>query len=151
MRCAWHRWVKILSLANPIFFLQMFSLKKDMFTPKRISPDCPFKSKKRLAMILILTLRCYANCVTWLRGGMHTGDKLSSRMGAQAKRPKGQNIPRQIVPRHKVPGTKYPKKQNVPRAKRPKGQIFPRDKTSYTNTKFSKAHFVSVNWPHILC
>ena len=29
--------------------------KKYVFTPKRISPSCPFKTNQRLAKILILT------------------------------------------------------------------------------------------------
>ena len=40
----------------------------DAFTPKRISPNCPFKSYQRLSQILILTLRC----AVWLRGVRHT-------------------------------------------------------------------------------
>ena len=40
----------------------------DAFTPKRISPNCPFKSYQRLSQILILTPRC----AVWLRGVMHT-------------------------------------------------------------------------------
>ena len=35
----------------------------------------------------------------------------------RTKRPKGQNVPRQNVLRHKVPGTKRQKRQNVPRKK----------------------------------
>ena len=51
-----------------IFFIKFFSLLIDVFTPKSISPDCPFKSNQRLKKISILTLRC----AVWLRGEMHT-------------------------------------------------------------------------------
>ena len=60
-----HRRVKILGLANKNFVLQIFSFMIDLFTPKRISLDCPFKSNQRLTKILILTPRCDA-----LRGAM---------------------------------------------------------------------------------
>ena len=39
-----------------------------VFTAKRISPDCPFKSNQRLTNNSILTLGCAA----WLQGAMHT-------------------------------------------------------------------------------
>ena len=58
LRCALHRGVKILGLANPKKFLEIFSLMIGVFTHKMISPDCPIKSNQRLPKILILTLRC---------------------------------------------------------------------------------------------
>ena len=68
--CAWHRGVKILGLANQNFFLHNFSFMIDVFTPKRISPDCPFKRNQRLTKISILT----PQCAVWLHGGMHTAE-----------------------------------------------------------------------------
>ena len=47
-----------------------FSFVIIMFTPKMISPDCPFKSNQKLWKILILALWC----AVWLRGGMHTAE-----------------------------------------------------------------------------
>ena len=49
----------------------------ELFTPKRISPDCPFKSTPRLLKILILTLRC----AFWHCGVMHTAE-LDSAFGS---------------------------------------------------------------------
>ena len=72
--CAWHRGVKILGLAIQKNFLQMFSFMIDVFTPKRISPDCPFKSNQRLTRISILT----PQCAVWLCGVMHTAELDSS-------------------------------------------------------------------------
>ena len=46
----------------------------DVFTIKRISPDCPFKSNQRLPKISILTPRC----AVWLRGVMHTAESDSA-------------------------------------------------------------------------
>ena len=81
--------VKMLGLANKKMFLQIFSFMIGVFTPKRISPDCPFKSNQRLTKILILTPRCAVwlpgvqfdsgvcilrNFITWLHGGMHTAE-----------------------------------------------------------------------------
>ena len=54
----------------------LFSLMIDVFAPKRISPDCPFKSNWRLTNISILTLQC----AIWLRGVMHTTE-LDSAVG----------------------------------------------------------------------
>ena len=62
-----------------------------VFTPKMISPDCPFKSNQRLPKISILTLRCAfwlpmwctprsltlrydAQHGAWLLGMMHTAE-----------------------------------------------------------------------------
>ena len=50
--------IKILVLADRKIFLQIFSFMIGVFTPKRIAPDCTFKSSQRLTKILILTLRC---------------------------------------------------------------------------------------------
>ena len=64
--------------------------------------------------------------------------------GAQTKRPKGQNVPRQNVLRHKVPRTKRPKD------KMSQGQNVPRDKTSQGKkfyisiSNFSKTDFVRI-------
>ena len=52
------------SLSN----LQIFSFMTDVFTPKRIYPDSPFKTTQRLAKISILT----PWCAVWLPGAMHT-------------------------------------------------------------------------------
>ena len=49
-------------------FLQIFSFMIDVFSPKRIFPDCPFKSNQGLTKISILT----SWCAVWLRGVMHT-------------------------------------------------------------------------------
>ena len=75
-RCAWHREVKILGLAKQNLFLQIFSFMIDMFTPKRISPDCLFKNNQRLTKISILT----PQCAVWLCGVMHTAE-LDSTVG----------------------------------------------------------------------
>ena len=45
-----------------------------MFTPKRISPDCPFKSKRSQVKISIFTLLC-AVC---LCGMLHTAEIVSA-------------------------------------------------------------------------
>ena len=66
--CSSNCGVKILVLANKIFFLQTYSYMIELFTPKRISPECPFKGTQRLVKILILTPRC----AFWLYGVMHT-------------------------------------------------------------------------------
>ena len=73
-QCAWHHGVNILGLANLKNVLQIFSFMIDVFTPKRISLDCPFKSNQRLTKILILTSRCDAHHGAWLRGEMHTAE-----------------------------------------------------------------------------
>ena len=41
-----------------------------MFTPKRISPDCPFKGTQRLIKISLLT----PQCALLLHGVMHTAE-----------------------------------------------------------------------------
>ena len=54
----------------------------ELFTPKRNSPDCPFKGTQRLVKISILTPRCACSLTprydvhrwVWLRGGMHTAE-----------------------------------------------------------------------------
>ena len=74
--CTCHRGIKILGLANQNIFLQIFSFMIDVFTPKRISPDCPFKNNQRLTKISILTLRC----AIWICGEMHTAE-LDSAVG----------------------------------------------------------------------
>ena len=58
---------------------QIFSFMIDVFTPNRISPDCPFKSNQRHMKILIfdsavcsLSLWCDAHRRDWLPGVMHT-------------------------------------------------------------------------------
>ena len=43
----WHLGIKTLNLVNQHFIFQIFSEMTDVFTPKRISPDYPFKSNKR--------------------------------------------------------------------------------------------------------
>ena len=65
------------SLSKSKFFLQIFSLMIDIFTPKRISPHCPFMTNQRFAKILILTARC----AFWLSGMMHTAE-LDSAVGS---------------------------------------------------------------------
>ena len=83
-RCAWHRGVKILFLVNLIFLLQIFSSMIYVFIPKRISPDCPFKSNQRLTKILILTpscsltLQCDAHRGAWLFTMIHSAELDSS-------------------------------------------------------------------------
>ena len=49
---------------------KVFSFMIDVFTPKRISPDCTFKSNQRLSKISILTQRYAA----WLLGVMRTAE-----------------------------------------------------------------------------
>ena len=51
----------------------------DVFTPRRISPDCPFKSNQRQAKISISTSWCavwlcsvHHTAADWLCSGMHT-------------------------------------------------------------------------------
>ena len=61
-RCAWHRGVKILGLANKKNVLHIFSFMIDVFIPKWISPDCPSKSNQRLSKISIMTPQCVAHC-----------------------------------------------------------------------------------------
>ena len=57
-QCAWHSGVKNFGVANQKCVLPIFSFMIDVFTPKRISPDCPFKGNQRLTKISILTPRC---------------------------------------------------------------------------------------------
>ena len=70
--CAWHRGVKILGLTNQIFFLQIFSFIIDLFTPKRISPDCPFKSNQRFSKISILMHTAELDPTVWCTPGSLT-------------------------------------------------------------------------------
>ena len=65
-----HRGVKILVLAKKIFFLKIYSYLIELFTHKRISPDCPFKGTQRLVKNSILTQRC----TFWLCGVMPTAE-----------------------------------------------------------------------------
>ena len=51
-------------LGKSEFFLHIFSFIIDVFTTKRISPDCPFKSNQRISKISILTPRF----TIWHRG-----------------------------------------------------------------------------------
>ena len=67
--------IKILVLENKRS-IQLLSSMMDVFTPKRISRDCPFKSNQRLTNISILTPRC----AIWLRRVMHT-EELDSAEG----------------------------------------------------------------------
>ena len=55
-------------------FLQIFSFMIDVFTPKRISPDCLFKSNHRQVKISILIPRC----AIYLRGMLHTAEIISA-------------------------------------------------------------------------
>ena len=65
---------KILGLANQkLFSLNLFFMI-EMFTPKRISPDCPFKSSQRPPKFSILTPQCDAHCGAWLRGIILTAE-----------------------------------------------------------------------------
>ena len=59
-------------LANQKNVLLMVSFMIDMFTPKKISPDCPLKSNQKLTKISILTLQCDAHRGAWLHSGKHT-------------------------------------------------------------------------------
>ena len=70
--CAWHRGVKILGLTNQIFFLQIFSFIIDLFTPERISPDCPFKSNQRFSKISILMHTAELDPTVWCTPGSLT-------------------------------------------------------------------------------
>ena len=70
--CAWHHRVKILGLANQKIVLQIFSFMIDLFTHKRIFPDCLFKSNERLSKMSILT----PQCAVWLHGLMQTAEFL---------------------------------------------------------------------------
>ena len=54
--------------------LQIFSFMIDVFTHKRISPDCLFKSNYREVKILILILQC----AIYLRGMLHTAEIIST-------------------------------------------------------------------------
>ena len=84
---AWNCKVKILSLANQNVILQIFSSIIDVFTPKRISPFCLFKSNKRPAKFSILT-QCSltprgwrdAHRGAWLHGMMQTMKSDNSKM-----------------------------------------------------------------------
>ena len=70
-RCVWHCRVKKFCSANKFFFfLQIFFFMIFVFTPKRISPDCPFESNQRLSKISILT----PQCAFWLWRVMHTAE-----------------------------------------------------------------------------
>ena len=53
--------LKILCLANQKFVLQIFSFMIDVFTSKRISPDCLFKGNHRQVKISNLIPRCVAH------------------------------------------------------------------------------------------
>ena len=81
------------------------------------------------------SIKCFRARSTGLQGQCH------EKIGAQTKRPKTKRTKEQNVPRHKVPGTKSPKEQNVPGTKRPKGQNVTRYKTSYTNYQIFKNKF----------
>ena len=70
--------------SKPTFILQIFSFMIDVFTPKRISPYCPFNSNKSLTKILILTLRSDAHPGAWLGGGIHTA-KPNSAVGCKPR------------------------------------------------------------------
>ena len=70
--CAWHRGVKILGLTNQIFFLQIFSFIIDLFTPERISPDCPFKRNQRFSKISILMHTAELDPTVWCTPGSLT-------------------------------------------------------------------------------
>ena len=72
--------VKIVGLANPKKFLKIFSFMINVFTSKRISPHCPFKSNYRLTKISILT----PLCAVWICGVMHTA-KLDSAAGCTCR------------------------------------------------------------------
>ena len=69
-------------LCKSKFFLFKFFLSWYVFTPKRISPDCPFKSNQRLSKVSILTPRC----AFWLCCMMHTSELFkNSNISAKSK------------------------------------------------------------------
>ena len=81
LRLKYFKFIKILGLANKNNVLQIFSFMIDVFPPKMIFPDCPFKCNQRLTKILILTPWRYAHrglknlfFITWLRAVMHTAE-----------------------------------------------------------------------------
>ena len=61
---------------NQNFILQILSFVIDVFTPKRISLDCPFKGNQRQVKISILSLRCAVSVC--LRGMLHTAEIVSA-------------------------------------------------------------------------
>ena len=65
-------------LVNQHFMFEIFSFIIDVFTPKRISTDCPFKSNLRqvdfVSTVCSLSLRCDAHHGDWLSGGMQTAE-----------------------------------------------------------------------------
>ena len=77
--CAAQCRVRHFFLINQHFILQIFSFMIDVFTPKRISPDCPFKSNQSQTKILIL------RCTVCLCGVMHTAE-IDSMVGCTQRR-----------------------------------------------------------------
>ena len=71
---------------KPLFILLISSFMIELFTPKRISPDWPFKSNQRLTLQCSVWLRCVMHTTeqydahrgAWLRGGMHTAEFLKN-------------------------------------------------------------------------
>ena len=60
LRCTLYRTLRRqnMFLVNQHVILQIFSFLIDVFTPKRIYPDCPFKCIQRQVKISILTPQC---------------------------------------------------------------------------------------------
>ena len=72
VRKFWLCGVNILGLVNPPFILKISSFMIDVFTRKRISNDCPFKSNQRPENFSILT----PHCAVWLRSMMYIAELL---------------------------------------------------------------------------
>ena len=71
-RCAAHRWDKKFVLINQYFILQILSFMIDVFTPKRISPDCLVNSKWRIWF-------CFRSVsAIYLLGMLHTVEMISA-------------------------------------------------------------------------
>ena len=74
--------MRLCSLVNQHFILNIFYLMRDVFTPKRIPPYCPFQNNQEQVKILVLTAWWDAHRGDWLHRAMHTmqGDWLGGVM-----------------------------------------------------------------------
>ena len=71
-RCAAHRGNQKFCIVNQHFLLLIFSFMIYVFTPKRISPDCLFKSNNRQVIRF-----CFRG-VQYFRGMLHTAEIISA-------------------------------------------------------------------------
>ena len=71
--CAAHRWEK-----NIFCILHIFSFMIDVFTPKRIPPDCPFKGDKRRFRFHLRGVQFVSHRRDHLSGTLHTAEIISS-------------------------------------------------------------------------